>query len=143
MTYIGVGRLSLIKWGVKWYNWRHMWMIKMLFLQHLKFQKKLWSRSMACEFKGCFDLVQAMLKMMLCQKWGQETLWMLTKNRKVNKHNNKGNRGCQKDVRTLRMSIGVMWDARDHDNIRSKRWWAQRWSWWRMLAWHWGHPKKK
>jgi len=49
---------------------------------------------------------------------------MLTKNRKVNKHNNKGNRGCQKDVRTLRMStmsIGVMWDARDHDNIRSKR----------------------
>jgi hypothetical protein len=76
---------------------------------------------MTCEFKGCFNLVQAMLKMMLCRKWGQETLWMLTKNRKVNKHNNKGNRGCQKDVRTLRMSIGVMWDAWDHDNIRSKR----------------------
>ncbi len=27
---------------------------------------------MACEFKGCFDLVQAMLKMMLCPKRGQK-----------------------------------------------------------------------
>jgi hypothetical protein len=64
---------------------------------------------MAFESKGCFDLVQTMLKMMLCWKGGQETLWMLTKIRKVDKHNNKGNRGCQgcqKDVRTLRMSIG-------------------------------------
>lgn len=89
-------------------NWWNMWMIKM-FLQHLKFKNKLWSKSMAFESKGCFDLVQAMFKTMLCWKGGQETLWMLTKIRKVDKHNNKGSKGCQgcqKDVRTLRMSIG-------------------------------------